>query len=260
MPREQQMKTSYWLAAACLAASASGYANGFKPVEIKDQELAELRGRYVMPGRIISFGVVMSTTWRNASGDMIGASGSMQIQAATVKPQFYVSTYTQAGNSQANSDAAMPSQGTGTIVGGAGLATAQGITQSVRAAGDGNTAANNVSIDVSESAVAPPVTAVPQGQVLASGQTITGSNAAGSIAVSSSGGGVQMAIAANNNQGTALQQVAAGGLLQNTRLLGNSNLVSNLTQLNVVLKNNGPSAGALDCNLSQLTALRSVGY
>ena len=254
------MKTSYWLAAACLAASASGYANGFKPIEIKDQELAELRGRYVMPGRIISFGVVMSTTWRNASGDMIGASGSMQIQAATVKPQFYVSTYSQSGNSHTDSSATLPSQGTGTIVGGAGLATAQGITQSVRAAGDGNTAANTVSIDVSESAVAPPVTPMPQGQVLASGQTITGSNSAGSIAVSSSGSGVQMAIAANNNQGTALQQVAAGGLLQNTRLLGNSNLVSNLTQLNVVLNNNGPSAGALDCNLSQLTALRSVGY
>ena len=49
MSREQQMKTSYWLAAACLAASASGYANaGFKPIEIQDSELSQLRGRYVM--------------------------------------------------------------------------------------------------------------------------------------------------------------------------------------------------------------------
>ena len=69
-----------------------------------------------------------------------------------------------------------------------------------------------------------------------------------------------MAISANNNQGNALQQVAQGGLLQNTRLLGNSNVVNNLTQLNVVLNNNGPSAGALDCNLSQLTGLRNMGY
>ncbi|MNR14009.1 hypothetical protein D3C85_1304550 [compost metagenome] len=92
------------------------------------------------------------------------------------------------------------------------------------------------------------------------GQTITGSNAAGSIAVSATNGGVQMAIQANNNQGSAIQQVAQGGLLQNTRLLGNSNMVSNLTQLNVVLNNNGPSAGALDCNLNQLAALRTLGY
>jgi hypothetical protein len=99
-----------------------------------------------------------------------------------------------------------------------------------------------------------------QGQALMAGQTITGSSAAGSIAVSATNGGVQMAIQANNNQGSAIQQVAQGGLLQNTRLLGNSNMVSNLTQLNVVLNNNGPTVGALDCNLNQLTALRSLGY
>ncbi|MGE8189722.1 hypothetical protein [Pseudomonas sp. NPDC086278] len=247
------MKTSYWLAAACLAASASGYANGFKPIEIKDQELSELRGRYVMPGRIISFGVVMSSTWRNATGDLIGAATSMQIQAATVKPEFYVSTIKQSGNGST------PEQGTGNVIGGAGLATSQGISQSVRAAGDGNTAYNNVAIDVKEANQAPAL--VPgQGQALMAGQTITGSNAAGSVSVSATGGGVQMAIQANNNQGSALQQVAQGGLLQNTRLLGNSNMVNNLTQLNVVLNNNGPSAGALDCNLTQLNALRTLGY
>lgn len=247
------MKTSYWVAAACLVASTSGFANGFKPIEIKDQELAELRGRYVMPGRIISFGVVMSSTWRNASGDLIGATTSMQIQAATVKPEFYVSTYSQSGNGGASQ------QGTGSVVGGAGLNGTQGITQSVRAAGDGNSAYNNIAIDVKEANSAPAL--VPaQGQALMAGQTITGSNAAGSIAVSATNGGVQMAIQANNNQGSAMQQVAQGGLLQNTRLLGNSNMVSNLTQLNVVLNNNGPSAGALDCNLNQLAALRTLGY
>jgi hypothetical protein len=247
------MKTSYWLAVACLAASASGYANGFKPIEIKDQELAQLRGRYVMPGRIISFGVVMSSTWRNASGDVIGAASSMQIQAATIKPEFYVSTIKIDGNGTT------PDQGAGSVIGGAGLATSQGVTQSVRAAGDGNTAYNNVAIDVKEANQAPAL--VPgQGQALMAGQTITGSNAAGSVAVSATGGGIQMAIQANGNQGTALQQVAQGGLLQNTRLLGNSNMVNNLTQLNVVLNNNGPSAGALDCNLTQLNALRTLGY
>ena len=66
------MKTSTWLVAACLAASLPAHAQ-FKPIEIKDQELSELRGRYVMPGRIISFGVVMSSTWQNARGDSIGA-------------------------------------------------------------------------------------------------------------------------------------------------------------------------------------------
>ncbi|AZD35791.1 Fap system putative outer membrane protein [Pseudomonas chlororaphis subsp. aurantiaca] len=254
MLREQQMKSAYWLAAACLVTSLPAYANaGFKPIEIKDQELSELRGRYVMPGRIISFGIVMSSTWRNASGDLIGATTSMQIQQSTIKPEFYVSTITETGNGST------PTQGSGNVIGGAGLATTQGVTQSVRAAGDGNTAYNNLSIDVKEASHAPAL--VPaQGQLLMSGQTISGSNAAGSVAVSATGGGIQMAIQANNNQGSAVQQVAQGGLLQNTRLLGDSNLVSNMTQLNVVLNNNGASTGALDCNLTQLKGLRNLGY
>ncbi|CAI8769439.1 Fap system outer membrane protein [Pseudomonas chlororaphis] len=254
MLREQQMKSAYWLAAACLVTSLPAYANaGFKPIEIKDQELSELRGRYVMPGRIISFGIVMSSTWRNASGDLIGATTSMQIQQSTIKPEFYVSTITETGNGST------PTQGSGHVIGGAGLATTQGVTQSVRAAGDRNSAYNNVSIDVKEASHAPAL--VPaQGQLLMSGQTISGSNAAGSVAVSATGGGIQMAIQANNNQGSAVQQVAQGGLLQNTRLLGDNNLVSNLTQLNVVLNNNGASTGALDCNLTQLKGLRNLGY
>lgn len=252
MLREQQMKTSYWLAAACLVAALPAHA-GFKPLEVQDQELSQLRGRYVMPGRIISFGIVMSSTWRNASGDLVGATTSMQIQQATVKPEFYVSTISQTGNGTA------PTQGSGNVVGGAGLGTTQGITQSVRAAGDGNSAYNDISINVTEGSQAPAL--VPgQGQALLAGQTISGSSGAGSVSVSAVNGGIQMAILANNNQGSTLQQVAQGGLLQNTRLLGNSNMVSNLTQLNVVLNNNGTSAGALDCNLNTLKGLRNLGY
>ncbi|MCD9568226.1 hypothetical protein [Pseudomonas protegens] len=246
------MKTSYWLAAACLAAALPAHA-GFKPIEVQDQELSQLRGRYVMPGRIISFGIVMSSTWRNASGDLIGASSTLQIQQSTVTPQFYVTTINQAGSGNAIS------QGSGSVIGGAGLGTGQGVTQVVRAAGDGNSAYNNVSINVSEANQAP-VSSTPPGQALLNGQTITGSNAAGSVAVSAINGGIQMAILASSNQGNTLQQVAQGNVMQNTRLLGNSNLVNNLTQLNVVLKNNGPSSGALDCNLTTLNGLRSLKF
>jgi len=248
------MNTRRWLTVMCLAASVPAYASSaFKPIELKDSEMAELRGRYVMPGRIISFGIVMSSTWRNASGDLIGASTSMQLQAATVKPEFYVQTIKEHGNGSTLAT------GTGTISGGAGLNSSQGVTQSVRAAGDGNTANNNVAINVKEANQAPAL-APAQGQALMAGQTIGGSNAAGSVAVSANGGGVQMAIQAAGNQGSALQQVAQGGLLQNTRLLGSANVVNNMTQLNVVLNNNGTSAGALDCNLTQLRALRTIGY
>jgi hypothetical protein len=269
MLREQQMKTSYWVVTACLAATTSGFADEFRPIEIKDQELAELRGRYVMPGRIISFGVVMSSTWRNASGDLIGATTSMRLQAETVKPEFYVSTFNHSGKgSSPNSGSGSghgsgtvsgTAPGTGNITGGAGLSTSQGVTQVTRAAGDGNSSNNKIAINVKEASTAPaPVPS--RGQALIAGQTISGSNAAGSVAVSATGGGVQVAITANNNQGSSLQQVAQGGLLQDTRLLGSSNVVNNLTRLSVVLDNKKPSAGALGYNLNQLTALRTLGY
>ena len=144
------------------------------------------------------------------------------------------------------------------VTGGAGLTTGQGVTQSVRAAGDNNSAYNNVDINVSEANQAPVVS--QQGTLLSANNPVTQTGGAGNLTVSATGGGVQVAIQANNNQGSSLQQNAQGGVLQNTTLLGGSNMVNNLTQLNVVLRNNLPSTGALDCDLSPLKGLRNMGY
>ncbi|MCX7081351.1 MAG: hypothetical protein NTV76_18795 [Pseudomonas sp.] len=246
------MKTPYWLAVVCLAASLPTQALTFKPIELKDQELATLRGRYVMPGRIISFGIVMTSTWQNASGDVIGATSSMQIQESTIKPQFYVSIIDRKG------DGSPVSQGSGNVSGGGGLSSTQGVTQVVRAAGDYNSAYNNVDINVKEANQAPQMDT--QGQPLTAGTTLSASNGAGTFSMSSSSAGVQLSIQANNNQGNTMQRLAQGGLMQNATLLGGKNQVNNLTSLNVVLRNNQPTVGALDCSLDQLKGLRTLGY
>lgn len=243
------MKAIPLLAATCIVACLPVQAESvFKPIELKDQELAQLRGKYVMPGRVISFGIVMSSTWKNAVGDNIGARVSMQIQESTIKPQFYVSTIDEKGTGAA------PAAGTGSVTGGAGLNQTQGVTQSVRSAGDYNSVANNVSIDVKEADQAPAV--AQQGTPL--NAPVSATNAAGTVSVTPGGGGIQMAINANG-QGAAMQQLAAGGLLQAAQLVGGNNAVNNLAQLSVVLKNNLPSSGALDCNLDQLKGLRTMG-
>ncbi|NWD24697.1 hypothetical protein HX864_15590 [Pseudomonas yamanorum] len=248
------MNTYRWLTVMCLAASMPAYASSvFKPIEIKDSELADLRGRYVMPGRIISFGIVISSTWTNAVGDSITGSASMHINSSTVTPQFYVTTTSTTGNGST------PNTGTGTVVGGSGLGTGQGVTQSVRAAGDGNTANNNVDINVSQNGLSP-ANIVQSGQALVAGQTITGNSGAGQVSVSAKNGGLQMAILAANNQGNVVQQIGGGNVLQGTVLQGNSNFVSNMTQLNVVLGNNGLNNLGQNLNLNQLRALRTNGY
>lgn len=256
--REPRMKTSIWVAMLCLAASLPTQAQTLKPIELKDQELANLRGRYVMPGRIVSFGVVMTSTWQNAQGDVIGATSSMQVQQSTIKPQFYVSMINEKGTGSAGSQNTASPTGTGTVTGGGGLTTTQGVTQVVRAAGDNNSAYNNVDINVSKGNEAP--VTPPQGQVLAAGSTLSGANGAGSLSVSSSGAGVQLDIVANNNQGATVQRLAQGGLMQNTTLLGAGNQVRNITSLNVVMRENVPTAASLNGNLDQLKGLRALGY
>lgn len=248
------MNTYRWLTVMCLAASMPAYASSaFKPIELKDSEMADLRGRYVMPGRIISFGIVMSSTWTNAAGDSITANASMQVNSSTVTPQFYVTTTSTVGNGST------PNTGTGTVIGGSGLGSGQGVTQSVRAAGDGNTANNGVDINVTQNGLAP-ANFVQSGQALVAGQTITGQSGAGQVSVSAKNGGLQMAILANNNQGNVVQQIGAGNVLQGTVIQGNSNFVNNLTQLNVVLGNNGLNNFAQNLNLNQLKGLRTPGY
>lgn len=247
------MNTSRWLTVLCLAASMPAYASsGFKPIELKDSEMAELRGRYVMPGRIISFGIVMSSTFQNAAGDMIKGAASMQVDASTITPQFYVQTTGSSGSGTNQGP------GTGTVTGGAGLGSGQGVTQSVRTAGDGNTGYNNVGINVTENGLAP-TNVVQSGQVLLAGGIVNGTSAAGDIAVSARNGGLQMAIQSKNNQGNSLQQIGGGNLGQAIVLTGNANFVTNMTQLNVVM-NNGLNNPALNCNLDQLKGLRTLGY
>ena len=246
------MKTPIWLAVICLAASLPIQAETLKPIELNDQELSVLRGRYVMPGRIISFGIAMSSTWQNANGEVIGATSTMQIQQSTITPQFYVSVIDEKGNGSTGSP------GTGTVTGGSGLNSIEGVTQVVRAAGDHNTAYNDVDINVTKGSQAPAVQ--QQGEVLAAGTTMVRGNGAGSLSVSSTGSGVQFNIVANNNQGSSVQRLAQGGLMQNTTLLGGGNQVRNLTSLNVVLRDNVPSAGSVNGNLDQLKGLRTLGF
>lgn len=246
------MKTPIWLAVACLAASLPTHAETFKPIELNDQELASLRGRFVMPGRIISFGIAMTSTWQNANGEVIGATSSMQIQQSTIQPQFYVSKIDEKGTGTSRS------QGTGIVIGGSGLNNTEGVTQVARAAGDYNTAYNNVYINVTKANQAPATQ--QQGQALAAGSTLTNANDAGSMSVSLTGSGIQLNILANNNQGSTVQRLAQGGLLQNTTLLGTGNQVRNITSLNVVLRDTVPTAGSLSGNLDQLRGLRTSGF
>ncbi|MNJ77015.1 hypothetical protein D3C77_744240 [compost metagenome] len=71
---------------------------------------------------------------------------------------------------------------------------------------------------------------------------------------------MQLNINASNNQGSSVQRLAQGGLMQNSTLLGNGNHVNNVTSLNVVMRENVPTAASLNGSLDQLKGLRTFGY
>ena len=174
------MKTPIWLAVVCLAASLPTHAETFKPIELNDQELASLRGRYVMPGRIISFGIAMTSTWQNANGEVIGATSSMQIQQSTIKPQFYVSMIDEKGT------------GYVAITGHRHRHWRQRPQHAPKASHKScvlpATTTRPTTTLISTSAR--PTRHQPhntQGQALAAGSTLTGANGAGSMSVSSTG-------------------------------------------------------------------------
>src|SRR5690554_1541587 len=228
-----------------LFAPAMALGAPFDPIELSDPELAQLRGRYVLPDHVVHFGVTLTSSWEQ-SGQQLRASVSLQLQQG-IQPVLTVSHLSSAGGDS-------PAQGSGIVIGGQGLSQVDGISQSVRTAGDLNTAHNDVQISIERNGQAPALDS--------SGTPLNGSfvhgNALGSATVSAAEGKLRIGIA-TNGQGTTLQQLG-GGLLQDTRILSDQNRVINNARLEVVMQPGNRVMDAINCNLDQLRALRPTGY
>lgn len=216
----------------------------FQPVELSDPELDQLRGRYVLPDHIVHFGVTLTSTWEQ-SGQQLGASVSLQAQHG-VQPVLTI-TPVSSGNGH------MPQSGSGVIIGGQGLANVDGISQSVRTAGDLNSAVNGIQISIERNGQAPDLAG---GTPLGDGYSH--SNGLGTVSVSAAQGKLQLGIA-THGQGRSLQQLG-GGLLQDTRIVSSQNTVINAARLDVVMQQGNRSMDVLNCNLDPLRTLRPAGY
>lgn len=249
------MSIRHWGTVGLLAALSWPIHAQLQPVELHDHELAQLRGRFVMPGHIVHFGVTMNSIWQDASGQVIGGQVNMQVGQGMYQPQFSVSTITSDSLPAAASAAPVaPGMSSGQIAGGAGLGSVAGIVQSSRSAGDFNTVANNLVVNVSRGQSAP--TAGGAGQPLGNGVAVSG--VAGQVAIQPGGGGLRIEIQAPG-QGSSWQQLGAGGLRQQANINGSFNTVRNFASLDVVLRS-GLSGEDLNCNIDQLRNLRPMGY
>ena len=123
-----------------------------------------------------------------------------------------------------------------------------GVSQSIRTAGDHNSASNGVSIEVRHGEAPPPL---PGGTPLEGALALSGET--GTVKVTPNGGALQLAIQASG-QGASLQSLGAGGLVQSVALSGNRNLVQNLAALEVMLKDRPGADPALNCAWEHLRA------
>lgn len=220
------------IACTCSPAFASGTANerrvGVGIHEVADQELADMRGRYVVGNStVLWFGVEMISTWQTNSGQTLQSALTLGLNFSknANQPQVtFVPTVTIATLSNALSSQPAPSQISRSVQSG-GIANVGGLVQSVQIAGDHNAASNITSLNIQNSGNAMTGHAAPSSQTPSSnhGASSTAANgpmvdtgsaanlAAAGAGPAPSGGQADLSSSATNGNAIPTGRVAISG-------------------------------------------------
>ncbi|WP_251308407.1 hypothetical protein [Halomonas sp. NCCP-2165] len=113
--------------------------------QLSDQELGQLRGRFVERGRLVYFGVQMRSEWHTSGGDYLRAETHFRGDLSGTAPR--VTFEPNLTMIEVDSGAALP-PGNGAMVANAGTDNAYGVVQTIQAGGDFNSATNDFQVDV----------------------------------------------------------------------------------------------------------------
>ncbi len=223
------------LAPAATAASSS-FADFSDGRQLSDAELGQLRGRFVDKGRIMFFGIQMSSAWRTSAGEELMAGATLHGDLTGRAPKVSFEPRLTMVSASDISEAAR--SGNGAIVRDAGTGNARGVVQSIQAGGDFNAAANDLQIDVLD----------------ASGHRgLAGGSGSGDIQrlpsgtrVSASYGARGMGVALDvPGMGSVKQAlVPSRGLRQSIQLTSDFQQVHNLTRLRLYMGQQGANGRA----------------
>lgn len=212
------------LAPAALAAPV--HRDAFRPVELADAELGEMRGRFVSQGEILYFGVEMYTQW-TAAGEVYVAGLNIGIDRSQSSFRPTVTIVRIADIRNTNPSDTATGAAAGRAISQGGLDAVQGVGQVVQVTGDANLARNNMMLTVRSYNGTPLATA--------------GGTAGSATAVDPQSGAVASATVANNSlgvavtvpgQGTAMQGIAGStGMRQLVQVTGDMNNVVNTLSL-----------------------------
>lgn len=202
--------------------------------QLNDEELGQLRGRFVDQGRVMFFGVEMVSRWRTAAGDSMTVGTRMIGDLMQDQPSV---RFEPVINSISVDELANRSSGgTGATVVDRGTRNASGVVQTIQAGGDFNVAANDLTLDVQDAADfrSPPRNS--DQSVTAGRVQVSGANDS-MMSISMQPRDLSVAIDLPGH-GRIEQAIVPGrGLRQSIQLTSNLQRVQNLTRLQLYMGN-----------------------
>lgn len=228
--------------------------------EVSDEELGDMRGRYVVSENTVAwFGVKIISTWQADSGQMLQSALTlnMDFSVSNIHPTISFEpsvTITQIGDPLPTTHGAIAGSRS---VDSSGLANVSGIRQSVQVAGDGNHASNVTKLTVSDEGAATPRTIVSTDPMLATDSAMAqDGNASALASFDSHGARVLLTI---EGRGAVEQWISGGSVGQSVQLTADNQLVSNRMEIELV-RRSVPTNVQLAQNVTQAIQLaRSVG-
>jgi hypothetical protein len=225
---------------------------------VEDIDLANMRGRFVQGGQVAYFGIQMATSWQTAEGVVLNASLSWQIDLSSPDVNPTVSFFHSADGQPP--DAGAFSTGDVVVTANAGgLEQAQGVVQSVQAAGDLNSIGNSLSVGIVQTDGAGGAVPPPPGTAFELTETTTvqfDSGASATAFVDDNGVGLALQI---GDIGTVIQEIRSnpGRIAQHANITSNLNLVRNAMQVSFGID---PGVEITRANLgAALNLLRDLG-
>ncbi len=120
--------------------------------QISDEELADMRGKYVQPGEVRYFGIDLASAWTTGDGTILTASlhfGVDMPESGAATPRLYVSWLQNCA--QCNDQSVeLGGDAFNVNLGSGGLETVSGVVQSNILAGDDNAVRNQMGLTVTD--------------------------------------------------------------------------------------------------------------
>lgn len=226
------------LAAPAAQAEMTDFAAFDNARQLNDDELDQLRGRFVDKGKILYFGVQMSSEWRTSAGEHLLAGGTLHGDLSGQQPVVSFEPYL---NVKASGEAtAVARAGNGASVSDAGTGNARGVVQTIQAGGDFNTAANDLQIDMMDASH-------PRGPLGQPGASSLNRHLPSGTRVAiqhgAQGVGVDLEVP---DLGRVQQGIVAGhGLRQSIQLTSDFQQVQNVTRLQLYMDQQSTNRGSL---------------